>query len=201
MMKHRTPKDFEYRLHKNLLPALQRHCTDCDCTVCPYNGLDACTNYMLDLLPDRLRFYGTDLCLDFADHLELCQKFEYDTCSACKYFSDCYAEEDSTFILKDIYNHLVDLGIYSKRYNMFNYWVTWLGIIMLILAGVFIAAFVKIFISYSISIVYKIIGSAFLVFIVCIICRRAMECFNEGSKKAFYMHQDFIICRERNRSL
>lgn len=199
-MKHCTPEDFEYYLHKNLLPALQRHCTDCDCSVCPYHGLDACTNYMLDLLPGRLRFYGTDLCLDLADNLELCQKYDYDTCSTCKYFSDCYVEEDSTFILKDVYKHLVDLGIYSKRYNMFNYGITWFGIFLLLFAGSLLVALVVSFISSPYDTVQKFVIAAVLVLLVCLICRRAMECFYEGRKKAFYMHQDYMIGRERIRS-
>ena len=147
MHKFDSPEQFEAFLQDNLLSALRHHCTDDDCSACPYGSGPStdydCNTVFIENLPDRLRYYGGEVSLDLAVNLEACRQHDYDLCSKCDHFADCYADEDLSFILKETYEHLVSLGLYSKRYNPFNYSYTLLGILLLVLTGQFLYASVR----------------------------------------------------------
>lgn len=117
-----NPEHYEEDLKKYLLPALRHHFTHASdftaCESCPYGPEgslhDACSNIMIDLLPDVLRSFPDPLSSALADRLDLCRQYEYDTCSACPYFDRCYAEEDLDPVLEDVFNHLRSVGAYQR---------------------------------------------------------------------------------------
>ena len=111
MFTYHSPAEYAAGLEEHCLEALRCHCAGCDCSSCPYgpegSTHDDCSNIFIELLPVLLRRHGDDRSLALADNLALCLANEYETCSSCPYFSRCYAEEDLSFILNDVYKALI----------------------------------------------------------------------------------------------
>jgi len=203
MRKFDSPEQFEAFLWDNLLSALRHHCTDDDCSACPYGSGPStdydCNTVFIENLPDRLRYYGDEVSLDLAVNLEACQQYEYDLCSKCDHFTQCYAREDLSFILKETYDHLVSLGIYSKRYNPFNYSSAWVGILFVFFSAYLIYRSVIGFMNQNI-----LYGVTMLLFSFAVIYY-AYLAIQEGRIRAYRLDQNYLsgkiksfICKIRS---
>ena len=113
MFKYETPEQYESGQKGNMLSALRCHCTDQECAACSYSSDIDCDNILIDLFPSFLRSLGDDVSLTFADQLERCNQYSYETCSGCRYFSVCFVKEDSLPLLTDLYKHLLSKGCFD----------------------------------------------------------------------------------------
>lgn len=129
MFTYRSPQEFAAKAKKLLLPALRYHFADPHvpynfdyCVDCPYwsgPNTDYCNDHFIMFLPDLLRRYDDPRAAALADRLDICNAYlagEVDetACAGCEHYVVCHAEDDPDPVISDVYDFLVDLGVYEE---------------------------------------------------------------------------------------